>query len=139
MQSGNIVLGTEQPPAALEQSVQDLIAERFGLSIGAVARTGTELAEVVRSDPFAGEQLTEKLYQVTFLRQPAPAELVGKLAALVAPAERFLAGDREWYAYHPDGIARSKLASAIAAKRSGVLTTTRNWTTVRTLLEMAGA
>ncbi len=42
---------------------------------------------------------------------------------------------REIYSWHPDGIARSKLALAITPKYAAA--TARNWTTVTTLLEMA--
>ena len=44
---------------------------------------------------------------------------------------------RELYAWHPDGIARSKLWAALAGGRLGVIATARNWTTVETLAEMA--
>ncbi len=137
VQSGNVVLRCEQPSAELAQRATRLIAERFGLSIEVLVRTRDELAEVVARDPFGGRQLTEKLYQVAFLEQPLPAELVSQLAGLVAGAERFAAIGRELYAYHADGIARSQLASRIAAKRRGVKLTARNWTTVRTLLAIA--
>ncbi len=136
VQSGNVVLSSRQPPAELEQSVQSLIAERFGLSIAVVVRTREELAEVVARDPFAGEQFTEKLYQVTFLAEHPPAELVSRLAGLAVGEERFVASGREWYTYHPAGVARSKLAAGLSAKRQGVTATARNWITVRTLLAM---
>ncbi len=136
VQSGNVVLSSRLPPADLEQNVQSLIAERFGLSIPAVVRTPDELAEVVARDPFAGEQLTEKLYQVTFLAEHPPEELVNRLAGLAVGEERFVANGREWYTYHPAGVARSKLATGLSAKRPGLTATARNWTTVRTLLAM---
>ena len=37
---------------------------------------------------------------------------------------------REIYAWHPDGVARSKLWNALAGKGLGVTATARNWTTV---------
>jgi uncharacterized protein (DUF1697 family) len=43
---------------------------------------------------------------------------------------------RELYAWHPDGVARSKLWSKLAGNELGVRATARNWTTVGTLLEM---
>jgi len=46
---------------------------------------------------------------------------------------------RELYTWHPEGQARSKLAAALTAKELGVNATARNWTTVRTLLDMASA
>jgi uncharacterized protein (DUF1697 family) len=56
---------------------------------------------------------------------------------LKAPEEDLEAIGRELYAWHPEGVARSKLWAALADKRLGVSATARNWTTVTTLLEMA--
>jgi len=50
-----------------------------------------------------------------------------------------VAAGREIYAWHPEGVARSKLWAALAGKRLGVTATARNWTTVEKLLELAGA
>jgi uncharacterized protein (DUF1697 family) len=44
---------------------------------------------------------------------------------------------REAYAWHPEGVARSKLWSRLAGKDLGVTATARNWTTVTALLAMA--
>ena len=44
---------------------------------------------------------------------------------------------REVYAWHPDGIQRSKLAALLANSKLGVTATARNWNTVEKLLEMA--
>jgi uncharacterized protein (DUF1697 family) len=137
VQSGNVIVRGDGSPDELAALTERLIAERFGLEIPVVARTRDELAEVITRDPFAGEEIVEKLYQVTFLAGDPPDGLVDKLAALATPAERFVAIGREWYASYPDGIARSKLAAKMAARNIGVTATARNWITVRTLLEMA--
>lgn len=137
LQSGNVVLRSDADPGDLLERTQDLISERFGLTIPVVVRTAEEIAAVVADDPFAGEELAEKRYQVTFLDREPPDGLAEQVAALAADEERFVAHGREWYVYHPAGIARSKLATRIAAKNLGVLATARNWTTVRALCELA--
>jgi uncharacterized protein (DUF1697 family) len=45
---------------------------------------------------------------------------------------------REVYAWHPQTVARSKLWAKLAGKTLGVTATSRNWTTVEALLELAG-
>ena len=64
--------------------------------------------------------------------------MVKKLEGLAAETERVACHGREVYAWHPEGVARSKLWNALAGKGLGVTATARNWTTVTTLLEMAG-
>jgi uncharacterized protein (DUF1697 family) len=63
--------------------------------------------------------------------------VVSRLAALAAGEERMEVIGREIYAWHPAGVARSKLWNALAGKGLGVTATARNWTTVETLLGMA--
>jgi len=137
VQSGNVVLDSELPPEALAQAVSDVIAARFELSIPVVARSAQELAAVVELNPLAEVATNPKRYQVAFLdREPDPA-VVERLRAAAGEDEAFAHDGREFYTWHADGVARSKLWAAVAAKGLGVTATSRNWTTVTTLLEMA--
>jgi uncharacterized protein (DUF1697 family) len=54
----------------------------------------------------------------------------------VEPEQIAIAG-REIYAWHPDGVQRSRLAKEISDRRLGVTVTARNWNTVVRLLELA--
>ena len=137
VQSGNVVLDASLGPAALAARVEAMIAERFALRVPVVVRTRDELAAVVARNPL-GEIVTEpKRYQVSFLSaEPAP-DVLERLQARAAPSERLVAIGRELYAWHPDGVARSKLWASVAGKGLGVTATARNWTTVTTLLAMA--
>jgi uncharacterized protein (DUF1697 family) len=139
VQSGNVVLDSELAPEELASLTERLIAERFALDVPVVVRTGTELAAVVRRNPFAGTDVPDKLHTVSFLDREAPDDLTGALAALAAGGERFAAIGREWYGLFPNGSARSKLAMKMASAGVGVTVTARNWTTVTSLLEMVGA
>jgi len=44
--------------------------------------------------------------------------------------------NREIYLYCPDGYGRTKLSNNAIEKKLSVVSTTRNWRTVNTLLEM---
>ena len=137
VQSGNVVLESDESPAALETSVERLIAEGFDLQISVIARTRDELADVVERNPLADVATDPKRYQVSFLSEALPAERVEELNAVAAKAERLIASGRELYAWHPNGVARSKLWAKLAGTGLGVKATARNWKTVETLLEMA--
>ena len=139
VQSGNIVLDSDAPATELEADTARLISERFGFDVPVVSRTARELAAVVRRDPF-GELITEpKRYQVSFLDREPAAAVVQALEALVVGPEAVAVKGREIYAWHPAGVARSKLWNKLAGGSLGVTATARNWTTVRTLLEIARA
>jgi uncharacterized protein (DUF1697 family) len=139
VQSGNVVLSSDADPEQLERRSEQLIAERFGFEVPTVVRTRDQLAGVVERNPLGDVASNPKRYQVSFLGADPPDELVEQLAAVAVPGERLVRSGRELYAWHPDGVARSKLSAKLAGTGLGVKATARNWTTVTTLLEMADA
>ena len=139
LQSGNVVLSSRAAPKTVARKCEAVIADRFGLEIAVVVRTRNELAEVVRRNPLGDVAKDPKRYQVSFLSAKPAAGVVRKLEALAAGGERLVASGRELYAWHPKGVARSKLWAALAGRGLGVTATARNWTTVTKLLELADA
>jgi uncharacterized protein (DUF1697 family) len=137
VQSGNIVLSSGDSAAKVARGVERLIKKEFGLEIPAVMRTRAQLAAVVKRNPLGKVAKNPKRYQVSFLEKKPTAALMRKLEEVAAPAERVVAHGREIYAWHPEGVARSKLWAALAGKGLGVTATARNWTTVTKLLELA--
>ncbi|HWE10909.1 MAG TPA: DUF1697 domain-containing protein [Solirubrobacteraceae bacterium] len=139
VQSGNVVLDGAAPPEQLEDEAQRLISERFGLEVPVVVRTRDELAAVVALNPLCEVATNPKRYQVSFLSAEPDRGVVETLQAATAGDERLVCHGRELYAWHPDGVARSKMWNALAGRGLGTVATARNWTTVTTLLEMADA
>jgi uncharacterized protein (DUF1697 family) len=142
VQSGNIVLGSDAQSDRVGEQIRRLIADTFQLEIPVVVRTRDELARVVERNPLAEVATEPKRYQVSFLTAEPSDEVVERLQSLAAEPERLAVIGREIYAWHPDGVARSKLWNNLASKGglgSGITATTRNWTTVTTLLEMSDA
>jgi len=137
VQSGNVVLETRRKPAAVGKACEKLIAAELGLEIAVVVRTRAELAEVVGRNPLGDIADEPKRYQVSFLESEPDPKAVEKVSALAVDGERMEAIGREIYAWHPDGVARSKLWAGLAGKGLGVKATARNWTTVTALLAMA--
>ncbi|MFZ0040967.1 MAG: DUF1697 domain-containing protein [Solirubrobacteraceae bacterium] len=137
VQSGNVVLESRAGSAKLERETERLISERFGFDVPVIARTHAELAAVVERNPLEEVADNPKRYQVSFLSDEIDAGTVERLQTLAHESERVVVHGREVYAWHPEGVARSKLWNALAGKGLGVRATARNWTTVTTLLDMA--
>jgi uncharacterized protein (DUF1697 family) len=137
VQSGNVVMASDLEPSELERECATLISERFGFKVPVVVRTRDELAEVVKRNPLGEVADDPKRYQVSFLLHELDAESVKRLQDLVVAPEALAVDGREVYAWHPDGVARSKLWNGLASQSLGVTSTARNWTTVTRLLEMA--
>ena len=139
LQSGNVVLSSDSSPERLAREFEQLIAKQFSLDIAVVVRTRDELAKVVERNPLGKVASDPKRYQVSFLAAQPGRDMVGRLEEVAAPRERFEVIGREVYAWHPDGAARSKLWALLAGQKLGVTATSRNWTTVTKLLQMADA
>jgi len=137
VQSGNVVARSELRPAAAEELAQRTIERRFDLDVPVVARTHDELAAVVDRNPLRSVATDPKRHQVVFLSAPLAPAIAEHLAALAVEPEAVALEGREVYAWHPHGIARSKLWNGLAGKGLGVTATARNWVTVTTLLGMA--
>ncbi|MBV9819411.1 MAG: DUF1697 domain-containing protein [Solirubrobacterales bacterium] len=139
VQSGNIVLGSPARPPTVERELRLLISAQFGFEVPVVVRSRAQLAAIVERNPFGDVADDPKRYQVSFLDDQPPAELIDTLRTIARETERVQVHGREIYAWHPDGVARSKLWSRLAGPALGVTATARNWTTVTTLLQMASA
>ena len=136
VQSGNAVLSSRASSHRVADRVRALIEKRFGLNIIVLVRSHAELAEVVRRNPLAKIATNPSRYLVTFLSDELSSGFADDLAS-VAKQEPFAIIGREVYSWHPDGIGRTPLWERLASKSLGIAATSRNWTTVTTLLAMA--
>ncbi len=136
VQSGNVILRSSDQPAGVQRALPPLISERFGFEVSVIVRSAAQLAAVVAADPFGDVADDPKRYQVSFLAHAPSAELVAQMEQQATEAERVVSLGREIYAWHPEGVARSKLWNALTGTKPGVTATARNWTTVTTLLQM---
>jgi uncharacterized protein (DUF1697 family) len=139
LQSGNVVLSSTAAAKKVARDCERLISDRFRLEIAVVTRTRNELAKVVERNPLARVAKDPKRYQVSFLEAKPAAKIVRELEEVATGDEKVVSIGREIYAWHPAGVARSKLWARLAGKNLGVTATARNWTTVMKLLELADA
>ena len=137
LQSGNVVLESKTKPEQTARKCERAIEDEFGLTIDVVVRTPAELGRVVKRNPLGKVAKDPKRYQVSFLDGPLPAASKRKLREALQEPEELAFSGREIYAWHPNGVARSKLWAALAGRGLGVTATARNWATVTKLLELA--
>jgi uncharacterized protein (DUF1697 family) len=137
LQSGNVVLTSSASPAHVARTCEQHIADTLDLGIDVVVRSRDELADVVRRDPLGKVATNPKRYQVSFLEKKLDHAVARKLRELVVEPEQLVVSGREIYAWHPAGVARSKLWAQLAGRGLGVTATARNWTTVTSLLALA--
>ncbi|MGW7291552.1 DUF1697 domain-containing protein [Streptomyces xiamenensis] len=138
LRSGNAVF-TASPgdgPDALGRELAAALERRFGFAVETLVLSAEQLSATVRRCPYDTEGLDPAKLLVLFLdRAPDPAALARLDPGRYAP-DTFRAGEREVFAYFPDGMGRSKLGDALVGALKGHLVTGRNWRTVMKLLEL---
>jgi len=138
VRSGNIVLTSSEKPKTLEREITKLVKDEFGVDGATVVRTRDELAGVIERNPIPDGPSIPKLFQVTFFSDEPDAARIAQLTEQDFGNEQVVVIGREAYAWHPDGIQKSKLARELGKGLRGD-GTARNWNTVTKLLELADA
>lgn len=138
LQSGNAIFGaTQRSAAALERSLETLLATELDLNVDVMVRTPAQLRAVVRDNPFLAEGAAPKSLYVAFLKeQPAASDAAGLESSRFEP-ERFVLRGRELYLSYPDGYGRSKMSGAYFERVLKVPATVRNWNVTSALAELA--
>ena len=139
IQSGNLVLATARPPAAVASELQERIESAHGFEVGVVVRTEGQLRDVLAANPYLDDGADQRELHVTFLAERPPEDRLALLeeTAGAASSDRFEIHGSEVYLQCPGGYGNTKLTNTFFERRLGVAATTRNWRTVGTLAAMA--
>jgi uncharacterized protein (DUF1697 family) len=140
VQSGNIVFTSRLRAAAIAEMLKATVDAQTRLPVSVVIRSAAELAKIVAGNPFLKQDDVDvaKLH-VTFLDK-VPAKLpLERLDAMAGSRDQYRLAGREIYLHCPINYGETKLSNTAIEKVLGVGATTRNWKTVTTLHEMAGA
>jgi uncharacterized protein (DUF1697 family) len=139
VQSGNIVfLDEKKSPSNLSKSISEAILGDFGFRVPVLVKKAKEMGEVIKRNPFLKETgIDPSKLHVTFLPEAASKDALKSLERLPTKPDRFYVGRQEIYLYCPGGYGKTKLSNTAFEKALSMETTTRNWKTVGTLLEMA--
>ena len=135
IQSGNVVLTSNQSAAEVTKAVEGAFPPAFGFPSRPTIRSLAEWQHVIDADPFADVRSDGRQMHAVFLDDQPSEAAVDQLRALAGTEEMVLA-DGVLYLYTPDGFGKSKVAEALD-KVLKVPLTARNWNTVLKLGEMA--
>jgi uncharacterized protein (DUF1697 family) len=137
IQSGNVVFRASQSVAArIPRRVSAQIAERFGYKVPLVMRSADEMGQVIGNNPFLKRGVAEQELHVMFLADLPVAGGVANLDPGRSAPGAFEVRGREIYLRLPNGAGRSKLTNAYFDSKLATVSTSRNWRTVTTLVEM---
>jgi len=126
--SGNLLFTSGESDAVLKRRLEQRLADHMGHGVEVLVRSAAELADVVTSNPFAGQPGNRVV--AIFLDDPPPADAAAKAKNIAD--ERIALGKREIYVHYPSGMGQSKLRIPAAASGTG-----RNMNSVAKLAELA--
>jgi len=126
--SGNVVFRSAKSETQVKKLLEAALADYAGKPVGAMVRTGAEMAAVLAANPFP--ERAGNATVAIFLDAAPPADALEKITG--QKDEECRLGLREIYVYYGAGMGTSKLR--IPAAKAG---TARNMNTVAKLAEMA--
>lgn len=128
--SGNVVFDSHAEQATVKRELERALAEYAGKPVGVFVRTGAELSELLKRNPFRTAAPNRTV--AVFLDAPPPTDLMSGVSGLAD--EEIAPGLQEIYIHYGHGMASSKLR--VAAARSG---TARNINTIAKLAQLAAS
>ncbi len=144
IQSGNLLFTSASADVtSIADALEAEIAARLSLRPAVVVMSGSDLAQVIRDNPFPTEANPKCLHAV-FRRDVVDENGVAVVAAAVEQARQAGSRDdaavvgRTLFLRTPDGLGRSQLAALLARSKVQSAGTARNWATVIKLMSMLG-
>lgn len=136
IQSGNIIfksheIGVDEITAVIKKA----IADTYGFEVPVFVLTRTMLTQIYESYAFSPAYI-ESCY-FTLLHTPAQPEDIAAVNTIEIPFEHFVVTENCIYFYPEKGYGRAKGTNSFFEKKLGVTATTRNYKTIKKLLELS--
>lgn len=137
IQSGNIILSSEDGPADVAARFKALIARRFSLDVPVIVRTAAQWQRYAAGSPFPdAENERPNLLHICLSAQPLVDGAAATLAARAKAKEQLAVKDGTLWCDYGESVGTSKLTPALFDKAAGSPVTARNWRTVLALAAM---
>ncbi|MEO6703774.1 MAG: DUF1697 domain-containing protein [Jatrophihabitantaceae bacterium] len=139
LNSGNAIFSS--PPKLVKQAnerIQKAIAGQLKVDCAVVTRTASQLTEALSNDPFGDLATDPSRYLIGFLSHELGPAKAKAFEQRDFGEDQVRFGGPQAYLWCPGGINSSALFKTNWMKELGVTLTTRNWTTVHKLVELAG-
>lgn len=136
--SGNAVVATKHSESETRSKIAAIVKREFGFEKEIILLNRVEWAKLIRNNPFPEAVETPTTLHAFALTKKPEKKAIQVLAQRTAGHERIAVDGRVLYFHSPDGFGKSKLPPVVD-RILGVVSTARNWNTVRKLMEMADA
>ena len=139
IQSGNVLFeSAEMDVDGLRKKMEQTIFDAYDFEVPIIIRTVLELKEVVKNNPFFGQNDVEtNMPYVTFLDEKPVQTNVDKINSAQFLPDIFVISGKEIYIVCPNGYGNTKLSNVFFENKLKLTATTRNWKTVNELVRLS--
>ncbi|QOD62218.1 DUF1697 domain-containing protein [Polaribacter haliotis] len=132
IQSGNIILESDEGKSVICNKIKDGIQSKFGFDVPVIARTIPEWKKAIANYPFSTDNT--KIVAFVFLNKKVYET---KIEVKGINYDEYLIDKDMVFIYCPSGFAKTKLSNNLFERKLNVTATTRNYNTALKLLELA--
>ncbi|QNM84189.1 DUF1697 domain-containing protein [Polaribacter pectinis] len=132
IQSGNIILESDEGKSVICNKIKDGIQSKFGFDVPVIARTIPDWKKAIANYPFSMDNT--KIVAFVFLNKKVYET---KVDVKGINDDKYLIDKDMVYIYCPSGFAKTKLSNNLFERKLNVTATTRNYNTALKLLELA--
>jgi len=139
LQSENVVFktSTKSKPRQLAKDIAIRIKATFDYDVSVLVISENDIHRVHKNNPFINKENSDTSgCYVTFLFNSSPKELAEILSLPPKETGRFHSCDNEVYVNCPDGYGKTKINNQFFEKRLKTSATTKNWNTIKALLDL---
>lgn len=139
IQSGNVIFDTnEKNPDVVESKIQKALEKKFGYEIEAMLRTVPELQAIIKTNPFKKINLDKNInLYVSVLSDKPGNDLQKSFISSSDEIATFKMTDREVYTLYKRKNAKNPFSNSFVEKKLKVASTTRNWSVISKIFEIA--
>jgi len=135
IQSGNILLKSDESSEKLATQINSLIKNEFGLDISVFVLAEKELRKSLDDCPFSAELAPNHVF-ITYLDKEPENTVLELFKSIDLSPEEYMHKGKLFYFYLPSGMAKSKLNNNFIEKKLKVIATGRNLNTINKMLTL---
>jgi uncharacterized protein (DUF1697 family) len=139
VQSGNVLFSAnESDNQKLERKISVQIKKEFGYEVPTLVLNVSQMETIVKDNPFIKDKTKDELFfHVTMLAEEPKAYNSKIFEEKKLANEAIEIKNRAIYLYCPAGYGQTKLTNTFIENKLKVSATTRNWKTMKAVLELA--
>lgn len=138
LQSGNVVFETEgQDVSELEEGICRQIKLDYGYDVPVIVFEANDFEQIANNNPFLyDDRKDQSFFHVTFLSSLSHIGNSEEVEKSKQGEEEIELRENVIYLYCPNGYGKTKLTNNFIESKLKITATTRNWKTVKALLEI---